>query len=252
MTPRDAWLAGPAGLPGTAVPGSRRAARVIFWTLTALAAAVMVGGLTWALTFLRPYSDPATSMENTIPAGGRFLVEPGAAVRRGDLVLFEFPGQTGPSGVAVKRLIGLPGDHVACCDAHRRVMVNGKPLDETYLYPGDAPSVGSFSVVLRAGQMWVLGDHRSVSYDSRGYGPVAVRSIKGRVVLIAGNGSFTFTPVRTPATFVADGLAPPDRRDVWPLTPLLAGSAGLYALLALTVFGLVRLVVRRRAVRRPA
>ena len=67
----------------------------------------------------------------------------------------------------IKRVIGLPGDTVVCCDAQGRVSVNGVPLDESYLFPGDEPSVKSFSVVVPAGKLWVMGDHRSVSFDSR-------------------------------------------------------------------------------------
>lgn len=213
----------------------------------------MAGGLAWALVSLRPLTDPARSMEPAIPAGSRLLAEQGGVVRRGDLVLFPLPGTApGPPGLVIKRLIGLPGDHVACCDARGRVTVNGRPLDETYLYPGDSPSAVPFSVVLRRDQAWVLGDRRVISYDSRGYGPVRLSSIVGRVVLIASKGSFFFIPVRTPHTFVADGLAPPDQRALWPAAALGTASAGLCAVVALTVFGLVRFVVRPRAGRRPA
>jgi signal peptidase I len=70
----------------------------------------------------------------------------------------------------IKRVIGLPGDHVACCDAQGRVTVNGVPLNEkSYLYPGNAPSETRFSVTVPAGSVWVMGDHRDVSYDSRGH-----------------------------------------------------------------------------------
>ena len=252
MVPQDAWPQGAGWPQTTAAPARRRAGRIVFWILTGLAAAVLVGGFASAFASVQALTDPATSMEPTIPAGSRLLAERGSAVRRGDLVIFSLPAAVGPPGlVAVKRLIGLPGDHVACCDSRGRVTVNGKPLDETYLYPGDSPSADPFSVVLRKNQAWVLGDRRTVSYDSRGYGPVRLSSVIGRVVLIARKGSFFFTPVRTPHTFVADGLAPPDRRAPWPAA-LAVASAGLCALAALTVFGLVRLVVRPRAGRQPA
>ncbi len=252
MTPQDSWYGTTAGVPDAAAPRRRLAGRIVYWTLTGLAAAIMAGGLVLAAASLRPYTDPGSSMENTIPPGTRFLADPGAAVRRGDLVLFPVPPGGPAAGQVLKRLIGLPGDHVACCDARGRVTVDGKPLDETYLYPGDAPSTFRFSVALRGGQAWVLGDHRSISYDSREYGPVPLHSITGRVVLVAGHGSFTFTPVRTPRTFVAGGLAPPDQRDAWPVRQLAAGSAGLGALIALAAFGVIRALARRRAARRPA
>jgi signal peptidase I len=71
-------------------------------------------------------------------------------------------------GHLIKRLIGMPGDKVACCDSQGRILVNGQPLDETtYLYPGDAPSSIEFQVTVPAGKIFVMGDHRSASGDSR-------------------------------------------------------------------------------------
>jgi signal peptidase I len=70
----------------------------------------------------------------------------------------------------VKRVIGVPGDRVRCCDAQGRVTVNGAALDETsYLYPGNAASEVSFDVVVPPGKLWVMGDHRAASSDSRAH-----------------------------------------------------------------------------------
>ena len=81
--------------------------------------------------------------------------------------------RTSAEGDLVKRVIGVGGDTVACCDTQDRVTVNGTPIDEAYLYPGDSPGdappgcSGQFEVSVPAGYLWVMGDHRSVSEDSR-------------------------------------------------------------------------------------
>jgi signal peptidase I len=136
---------------------------------------------------------PSESMENTLLVGDRVVVEKLTDVKRGDVVVFEDPGGwLGPEesgqkrgsigrffevvgllpdsshGHLIKRLIGMPGDKVACCDSQGRILVNGQPLDETgYLYPGDAPSQIEFQVTVPAGKVFVMGDHRSASGDSR-------------------------------------------------------------------------------------
>src|SRR5215831_9839124 len=115
-------------------------------------------------------------------------------IARGDVVVFSGQGSWGPDappppgnplvrlwdgvtnlvGISapgtdyIKRVIGLPGDHVACCDARGRVTVNGVPLSEqSYVHPGDAPSQVPFSVTVPPGRLWVLGDNRANSDDSR-------------------------------------------------------------------------------------
>jgi signal peptidase I len=160
---------------------------------------------------------PSGSMEPAIEPGDRILVNKlvsGEDLRRGDVVVFDGTDtfavserdpheDDGPIGRAlagaaslvgvdlgeqdfVKRVVGLPGDHVVCCDEQGRISVNGAALDEGYLFPGDEPSDVTFDVTVPAGRLWVLGDHRSDSADSRahlgdpGGGTVRVDDVVGR------------------------------------------------------------------------
>ncbi|XAS65934.1 signal peptidase I [Micrococcaceae bacterium Sec5.7] len=198
---------------------TERQPRKLGWRFAfpALALAVAISGLVRSL-WLDVYYIPSESMEPLFWSGDRILVsrtdfhaEP---IRRGDVVVFDGRGTFAPlnsgrgpvqDGVAaaghwlgltgsdttyVKRVIGLPGDHVICCDAGRRLTVNGQPLAEHYLYQGDAPSKQKFSVIVPEGRLWLLGDHRSKSADSRsllgapGGGMVPVERVIGRPVRI--------------------------------------------------------------------
>ena len=166
---------------------------------------------------VQSFSVTSGSMEPTIEPGDRILANRlvrGDDVHRGDIVVFDgteaFPvsgGQpsTGPlatlgraaAGVLtldtgtdyVKRVVGLPGDRVTCCDASGRLEVNGVGVDEPYVMPGDRPSDLTFDVVVPAGHLWVMGDHRSASGDSRSYlgrpggGMVPERAVIGQVTV---------------------------------------------------------------------
>lgn len=151
-------------------------------------------------TFLvQAFYIPSPSMENSLLVGDRVVVSkltPGPFdLHHGDVVVFKDPGNWLPSvedpgdgGIRralrttltfvgllpqdsgehlIKRVIGLPGDKVVCCDAQGRLSVNGVAIDEKYLYPNDEPSTKTFSVTVPADSLWVMGDHRSVSKDSR-------------------------------------------------------------------------------------
>lgn len=153
-------------------------------------------------TFIaKPFSIPSGSMENTLQVGDRVLVNRVVyhlrPIERGDVVVFDGTdsfvpateqsaanpvtgavswlgrsvGLAPPEGTDfIKRVIGVGGDRVACCDAQGRLTVNGVPLDESeYLFAGDAPSTEAFDVVVPEGMMWVMGDHRSNSADSRSH-----------------------------------------------------------------------------------
>jgi signal peptidase I len=91
----------------------------------------------------------------------------------------------------IKRVIGLPGDHVVCC-VNGEVTVNGVRLDETsYLFPGASPSIQRFNVIIPPGRLWVMGDNRAISDDSRGHksgfpanGTVPENEVAGRAFMI--------------------------------------------------------------------
>ncbi|MFC1420455.1 signal peptidase I [Streptacidiphilus cavernicola] len=173
-------------------------------------------------TFLvQVFSIPSGSMQSTIGIGDRVVVNKlspwfGAQPKRGDVVVFNDPDnwlkddpvpKSGPVLGAVKtaftfvgllpsdrdlikRVIGVPGDTVACCDSQGRLLVNGKPLDEPYVFPGNPPSRISFKVTVPAGKLWVMGDHRDVSADSRYHmsdatgGFVPEKDVVGRAVAV--------------------------------------------------------------------
>ena len=227
-------------------PRRRRAGRIVFWVLVGLAGALLATSVAIPIATIRPYLERSTSMEDTIVPGDQVLVAGGSGLRRGDVIVVHAP-VSGADNLALKRVIGLPGDHVACCDAGGRVTVNGKPLDETYLYPHDQPSAARFSVTLRAGQVWVMGDHRGISLDSREWGPLRQAAVVGRVLFV-GHGT-SFVALRTPQTFVTDGLAPADTRPDFYLWLALLALASAAALLILAAAGITRYVVRRRRLR---
>ncbi|WP_319019138.1 signal peptidase I [Microbispora sitophila] len=133
----------------------------------------VLGGVVVALlvhTFLlQSFYIPSESMQNTLLVNDYVVVNKLAyklgPVERGDIVVFK--GWDGED--TIKRVIGVGGDHVKCCDAKRRITVNGTPLDEEgeYLYPGAKPSDREFDVKVPKGRLWLMGDHRNDSADSR-------------------------------------------------------------------------------------
>jgi signal peptidase I len=145
---------------------------------------------------MQPFEIPSSSMERGLRIGDRVLVNKlayrfGAEPRRGDVVVFDGTGYFGNADY-VKRVVGVGGDHVVCCDKVGRLEVNGRSVDEsTFLYPGDSPSDVSFDVVVPTGSLFLLGDHRSDSSDSRdhlgspGGGMIPVGDVIGRADWIA-------------------------------------------------------------------
>ena len=181
-------------------------------------------------------------MENTLEINDRVLVNKivyhTRDIHRGDIVVFNGNGSWDPGTVPVngnifqqfgdgfasmfgfghpgdiliKRVIGIPGDRVACCDAEGRVTVNGVPLNEqSYLYPGSAPSLSRFNIVVPPGRLWVMGDNRFYSDDSRdhqgdpGGGTIPESAVVGRAFIIIWPPSrWRILPI--PATFEQPAL----------------------------------------------
>jgi signal peptidase I len=145
---------------------------------------------------MQPFQIPSGSMERGLRIGDRVLVNKlayrfGAEPRRGDVVVFDGTGYFGDANY-VKRVVGVGGDHVVCCDKEGRVEVNGRSVDESaFLFPGDRPSDVPFDVLVPEGTLFLLGDHRGDSSDSRdhlgspGGGMIPVGDVIGRADWIA-------------------------------------------------------------------
>lgn len=236
---------GQAGDPGpegaAPPPGSRRRRKrrksMSWWVeLPILLVFALVLALLIKSFVVQAFYIPSSSMENTLEIGDKVLVNKLVydfrPIHRGDIIVFNgdgswdpTPSQTSPPlsrlwgsisglfGTApgvhdfIKRVIGVPGDHVACCNAHGQVTVNGVPLREkSYLYPGNAPSATRFSITVPPGRLWVMGDHRAVSWDSRGHtsypggGTIPEDHVVGRAfVIVAPISRWRILPI--PPTF---------------------------------------------------
>ena len=175
-------------------------------------------------TFLvRSFFVPSGSMLSTLQIDDRIIVNelvPNVVpIERGDVVVFKDPGGwlgtvstkaqnpfeatsewflsafgfTAPdsSQHLVKRVIGIGGDHVVCCNAKGKITINGAPINETYLDKGVEASQIKFDVTVPAESIWVMGDNRSNSEDSRFHGDlpskgfVGKQFIVGRAILIS-------------------------------------------------------------------
>jgi len=145
---------------------------------------LLVGVVFLGLVFLfQPFKVEGASMQPALVDHERILVnkliyrlQP---VERGDVVVFWFPGD--PHRSFVKRIIGMPGDQVAIRNG--QVFVNGEALEEPYLTAPHRRGDHHRTVTVQAGNYFVLGDHRSVSNDSRAWGQVPERLILGKAVM---------------------------------------------------------------------
>jgi signal peptidase I len=201
---------------------------------------------------IQPFFIPSSSMEDTLLIGDKVLVNKLVyhfrSVEPGDIIVFNGVGSWNPppppvrpasnpfvraydatlkplfhsiAGLFgtpigqtdyVKRVIGVPGDHVACCNAQGLITVNGVPLHESsYLFPGAAPSQIHFNKVVPPGRLWVMGDNRQISDDSRmrqedpGGGTIPISQVIGRAFVIVWPPSH-WRILSIPSTFSQPGI----------------------------------------------
>jgi signal peptidase I len=152
----------------------------------------------------------------------------------GDLVGVSRPGEKD----FIKRVIGVPGDRVRCCDAQGRVTVNGIPLDEPYVIrdspldlppnPAECRSRRFDEVVVPPGQIFVMGDHRLVSQDARCQGPVPIENVVGRAFAVVWPSS-RWASLPVPETFATvTGPTPAAGQPLAPVRP--SGTGGVLLL----------------------
>jgi signal peptidase I len=297
--------AGPRGRRGATSAKARR--RRSFWRelplliITALIIALLIKTFVVQAFFI-----PSGSMENTLEIGDKILVNKLVyhfrSIQPGDIVVFDgagswtsappsrpssdpvvraydvtlkplFESVAGLFGTApgqtdfIKRVIGVPGDHVVCCNAQGLVTVNGVALHEqSYLYPGETPGEapagysGRFNITVPPGRLWVMGDNRAVSDDSRlrqndpGHGTIPESAVVGRAFMIVWPPSrWRILPI--PSTFLQPGIiksgsaaaGPSGAVRIEPAAPFLPLAGGLAGAVPLT---LLRRRVRRRLWRR--
>jgi signal peptidase I len=218
--PRSSASGPDAGTDQGSRHGSAHKKHLPVWqeTILLLVLALVLAIVIKAL-FMQAFYIPSGSMNDTLVLNDRILVEKvsywgDGEPQRGDIVVFSDPGgwlegaaaqpTTNPivrglelfglyptGGHLVKRVIGVGGDEVKCCDKQGRIMVNGVPLNEqAYLAEGEKPSLIDFDVKVQQGYLWVQGDNRSNSADSRvhlgdpGGGQVPVDDVVGKVFAV--------------------------------------------------------------------
>lgn len=219
---------------------------------------------------LQAFYIPSGSMEETLQVGDRVLVNKVIyelrSPRRGEIVVFQGTDSWAPENQAdtnigffaelgrtlgdlvgmsrpgekdfIKRVIGMPGDVVACCDVNGRVTVNGYPLNEPYV-TGQAPLIDEPSgprdcqsrrfdpVTVEPGQMFVMGDNRLVSRDSRCQGMVPIENVIGRAFVILWP-SGRWDGLSVPSTF--DDVPKPFALPAEPFAPATPPGGLVYAL----------------------
>jgi len=267
-------------------PRKKRKARSFWRELPLLIVIALAIALLIKSFVVQAFFIPSSSMENTLDIGDKVLVNKLVyhfrSIQPGDIVVFNGEGSWDPVpapvkassnplvrlydvtldplyhsilglfGTApgqtdfIKRVIGVPGDHVACCNADGDMTVNGVALHEqSYLYPGNVPSMQHFRMTVPPGRLWVMGDHRSVSWDSRGHmqdpgdGTIPENMVVGRAFMIVWPPS-RWRVLEIPSTFGQPGIAARGAASLGaatttvPAAPYLPLGAGFLAAVPLT------------------
>ncbi|MEU1628348.1 signal peptidase I [Streptomyces sp. NPDC020096] len=231
--------------------GRGRLGTVLSGLAVAVGCLLFLGGFAWGAIVYRPYTVPTDSMQPTVNPGDRVLAQriKGDEVRRGDVVVFNDP-QWGNEPM-VKRVVGVGGDKIACCDKQGRLTVNGVPIDEPYLLQqGQAPIP---TTTVPRGQLFVLGDNRQVSMDSRvhladgDHGAVPSGEVAARVDATAWPLG-QLKEVTRPASFAA---LPGGISQRGPITWIVSAvTAGVVLILGGAAYGPIAGRRRKRAERR--
>ncbi|WP_338673199.1 signal peptidase I [Streptomyces sp. SCSIO 30461] len=172
---------------GVIAGGHGRVGSVLSGLAVIVGCVLFLGGFGWGAVAYQPYTVPSESMSPSILPGDRVLAEriDGSKVRRGDVVVFA--DKTWGEATMLKRVVAVGGDTVACCDAQGRLTVNGEPVEEPYLRNQDKASPTDFSAEIPEGKLFLLGDERMGSLDSRehlqeaGHGAVSRDDVSARV-----------------------------------------------------------------------
>jgi signal peptidase I len=265
-----------------------------FWReLPVLVVVAVVLALLIKSFVIQAFYIPSASMQNTLEIGDRVLINKivyhTRPIHRGDIIVFDGTGSwdvASPNGlnifskavselegivgishdsnIYIKRVIGVPGDHVVCCNAKGQITVNGVALSESsYLYPGNQPSAQSFNITVPPGRLWVMGDHRIVSYDSRGHmgdpggGTIPESGVLGRAFVIIWPPS-QWGVLNIPATFEQPQLNATNAASGGSTAALVAAmdngtpiqSAGSALPLGLGFLGAVPITLLQRTARR--